>query len=379
MTRKSKVVNEFSGQLPAKELATLLHVGGTLASSLDLPYVLQTAVDSTVRVLGLDTGAIYQLEEGLLCLGATTPPLEPAMSWLLAISERLENHPHLQQALTLIQPVSISDTEHAVLSEAEAAVCRARHLKAILYIPLVLENQALGALIVGTTTTAHRFSEHELDLCRMLAYQITLAVANARLFKSVREFGVELAEAYDETLLGWSLALEMRDQDTQGHTQRVMRLAEALGESMGVEAGELVHLRRGALLHDIGKMSVPDEILKKEGPLSADEQAIMRKHPEYAYQFLKHIKFLTPALDIPYCHHEKWDGSGYPRGLAGEAIPLAARIFAVPDVYDALTSDRTYRKALPQQVSVEYIKGQAGKYFDPQVVKVFLEKVIGSS
>jgi len=184
---------------------------------------------------------------------------------------------------------------------------------------------------------------------------------------------VELAVAYDTTIEGWARALELRDQEAEGHSQRVTELALRLARAMGISEEYLVLFRRGALLHDIGKMGIPDVILLKPDALTEEEWTIMRKHPIYAYDMLSPIAYLRPALDIPYCHHEKWDGTGYPRGLKGDQIPLAARIFAVVDVWDALRSDRPYRAAWPEEEVWEYIREQSGKHFDPQVVEAFLK------
>ena len=178
--------------------------------------------------------------------------------------------------------------------------------------------------------------------------------------------------AYDATIEGWSRAMDLRDEETEGHTQRVTDLTLKLARLMGIRDDQLIHIRRGALLHDMGKLGIPDQILLKPGKLTDDEWVIMRKHPVYAYDMLSSIEYLRPALDIPYCHHEKWDGSGYPRGLKGEEIPLAARIFAVIDAWDALTSDRPYRKAWSREKTLAYIREQTGSHFDPQVVEVFL-------
>jgi putative nucleotidyltransferase with HDIG domain len=182
----------------------------------------------------------------------------------------------------------------------------------------------------------------------------------------------ELTLAYDATIEGWSRALDLRDQETEGHTQRVAEQTLCLARAMNVSEDELIHIRRGALLHDIGKMGIPDDILHKSAVLSDDELVIMHKHPLYAYEMLLPTAFLNQALEIPYCHHEKWDGSGYPRGLKGEEIPLAARIFAVVDVWDALRSDRPYRKRWPEEKILKYIREERGKYFDPRVVDTFL-------
>jgi putative nucleotidyltransferase with HDIG domain len=182
----------------------------------------------------------------------------------------------------------------------------------------------------------------------------------------------DLINAYDSTLEGWARALELRDKETQGHSERVTELTVKLAEAMGIQGDSLVDIRRGALLHDIGKMGTPDAILHKEGPLDEAELRIIRQHPGHAYDMLRHIDYLQAALEIPYCHHEKWDGSGYPRGLKGEEIPLSARLFAVVDVYDALISDRPYRKALAPAEVIDYLKKQSGSHFDPGVLDVFL-------
>lgn len=182
----------------------------------------------------------------------------------------------------------------------------------------------------------------------------------------------ELVLAYDTTLAGWSKALDMRDKKTEGHTLRVTEITLRLARIMGMKEDELVHVRRGALLHDIGKMGIPDSVLLKPGLLNNEEWEIMRKHPVYAYELLSPIAYLRPALDIPYCHHERWDGTGYPRGLKREDIPLAARVFAVVDVWDALRSDRPYRPAWPEEKVREYLRSQAGTLLDPKVVEVFL-------
>jgi len=185
----------------------------------------------------------------------------------------------------------------------------------------------------------------------------------------------DLFVAYEETLKGWARALELRERETAGHSQRVVGLTLQLAQAMGIKGEALTHIQRGALLHDIGKLAIPDHILLKTEPLT-EEWVVMRLHPVYAYDLLSPIEHLYPALDIPYCHHEHWDGSGYPRGLRGEEIPLAARIFAVVDVWDAMTSERPYRPAWSAEYTSAYIREQSGKLFDPQVVDVFLSKIL---
>lgn len=187
-----------------------------------------------------------------------------------------------------------------------------------------------------------------------------------------------LREAYERTIEGWVHALDLRDREIEGHTQRVTELTVRAARALGFSEEELVHIRRGALLHDMGKMAIRDEILQKPGPLSDEEWEEMRKHPIYTYEMLSPISYLQPALDIPYCHHERWDGSGYPRGLKGEEIPLAARLFAIVDVWDALSSDRPYRKSSPREEVIAYLKKEAGRLFDPNLVELFLSFVNGS-
>ena len=182
----------------------------------------------------------------------------------------------------------------------------------------------------------------------------------------------DLLVAYDSTLQGWSKALELREQETAGHSRRVVELTLKIARALGIKDEKLAYIERGALLHDIGKMGIPDNILLKPGPLSDDEWVIMKKHPIYAYTLLSKIDFLKQAIDIPYCHHERWDGSGYPQGLAGENIPLAARIFAVVDIWDALGSDRPYRPAWKKEDIMKYIQDISGKHLDPKIVSVFL-------
>jgi putative two-component system response regulator len=188
---------------------------------------------------------------------------------------------------------------------------------------------------------------------------------------NTEETHAQLLAAYEATIDGWSRALDLRDRETEGHSQRVAQLTVKLAIMADVPQNEIVHIRRGALLHDIGKLAIPDLILLKPAALNEDEWKSMKKHPEYANEMISSIEYLGPALDIPYCHHEKWDGTGYPRGLKGEAIPFAARLFAVVDVWDALTSDRPYRPAWTQQKALEHIQNESGKHFEPLVVDLF--------
>lgn len=206
-----------------------------------------------------------------------------------------------------------------------------------------------------------------------MAGQAAIAIDNAQLFTNLQRSNYQLGIAYDTTLEGWGKALELRDQETEGHTLRVTKLTLKLAMALGINDQDLMNIRRGALLHDIGKMGIPDAILHKPGPLNAEEKKIMQQHPQYAYDLLSPIEYLRAALEIPYSHHEHWDGSGYPCGLKGNEIPLSARIFAVIDVWDALRSHRPYRAAWPDEKVLAYIKEQTGKQFDPAIAETFLQ------
>lgn len=242
-------------------------------------------------------------------------------------------------------------------------------------IPLITKGKVLGAMSTFKRSVFVADSEW-LDYLESMAGQAAIAIDSISLFERLQSANDQLVLGYDATIEGWSRALDLRDKETEGHTQRVATLTITLARQMGVSNEQLVHVHRGALLHDIGKMGVPDSVLLKPGKLTDEEWGLMKKHPQYAYDMLSPIKYLEEALDIPFCHHERWDGTGYPNELKGDRIPFAARIFAVADVYDALTSDRTYRKAWPKAKALEYIKEQAGAQFDPGVVKVFLEQGI---
>ncbi len=238
-------------------------------------------------------------------------------------------------------------------------------------LPMIAKGEIKGVLEVFHRTPFQPDTEWQSFL-ETLAGQAATAVESATLFEDLQRANDQLTLAYDATIEGWSRAMDLRDRETEGHSQRVAAMTLRLARSVGLPDQTLVHVRRGALLHDIGKMGVPDEILQKIGPLTAEEWTVMKRHPVLAYEMLAHIRYLEPALEIPYCHHEKWDGTGYPRGLQADRIPLAARVFAVVDVYDALTSDRPYRPAWTPEQAREYLSAQSGTHFDPVVVKAFL-------
>lgn len=268
--------------------------------------------------------------------------------------------------------LQISDLRQTVPPSSQTYLTEKENFVAYIGLPLIAKKQIKGVLEVFHRAPLE-MNEEQITYLKAFAEQAAIAIDNAQLFENLQQTNTELTLAYDATIEGWSYALDLRDKETEGHTLRVTEITTRLCERFGLNEDEIRCARWGALLHDIGKMGIPDAILQKPGKLSDEEWVMMKKHPVFARNMLERINYLKSAIDIPYCHHEKWDGSGYPRGLKGEEIPLAARIFAIADVWDALTSDRPYRPAWSKKDTLEYIKSIAGSHLDAQVVKVFLE------
>lgn len=362
-------VNEHA-TVRQSQLGALMGVGRVINSSRGLRRVLEEVMDTLI--------ALMRAERGFLMLrdshdGILKPEISRGIDHL-NLDEEI-----IKVSQTIVRKVS-STGESVLTTNAQAdprfenqISVAAYQLRSILCAPLKIRNEMIGVIYVDNRAHTGIFRESDLELINAFADQAAVAIDNARLFDDLQASNRELEKAYQATLEGWVRALDMRDKETEGHTQRVTKLTERLAKSMGVDGDELLHIRRGALLHDIGKMAIPDGILLKPGKLTVDERLLIQKHPVYAYEMLNPIDFLLPAIDIPYCHHEKWDGTGYPRGLSGEDIPFSARIFPVIDVWDALISDRPYRKGLPQDEVRHYIQADSGKHFDPRVVNAFLE------
>ncbi|MBK9926790.1 MAG: GAF domain-containing protein [Anaerolineales bacterium] len=360
-----------SDQLKNREtqLGALMGIGRAINSSLGLKRVLEEVMDTLIGLM--------RAERGFLMLR------EPSGELRVRIARGID-HVNLDEEAfkvsgTIVEKVAASG--EAILTtnaqedprfENQMSVA-AYQLRSILCAPLKIKNELIGVIYVDNRARSGIFQERELGLIRAFSDQAAVAIDNAQLFDDLQEKNRELEDAYQATLEGWVSALDMRDKETEGHTQRVRILTERLAKFMGVNDDDLIHIRRGALLHDIGKMAIPDGILLKPGPLTDAERDLIKQHPVYAYNMLKRIDFLLPAIDIPHYHHERWDGSGYPEGLKGEEIPFAARIFPVVDVWDALASERPYLKGLPPEEVRERIKAGAGKHFDPQVVEAFLQ------
>src|SRR5579859_189602 len=278
---------------------------------------------------------------------------------------------HAGQAVLERRLVSVPDLRAAARSFAGWEALADEGFQSYLAMPLMAKGSVLGVLEVFLRRQ-RQMDQEWLEFLETLAGQAAIAINNSALFEDLQRSNSDLAAAYDATIEGWSHALDLRDHETEGHTQRVTETTLRLAQLMGLGQADMLHIRRGALLHDIGKMGIPDNILLKPGPLNEAEWAIMRRHPTYAYEMLSPIDYLRPSLDIPHYHHEKWDGSGYPYHLAHDRIPLTARIFSIVDVWDALRSDRPYRSGWPVAKVQAYLLAEAGKHFDPEIVKAFM-------
>lgn len=368
ITERKRAEEKVQRQL--SQLAALREIDVAIASSLDLNLTLNVILDRVARLLGIDATDVLLVDPNTQALeyaagfGFHSPLDNQKVS--LRLGEGMAGKVALER-----RPLIVPDLSEYRDPFTRKPLAKMEGFAAYFGVPLIAKGN-----VIGVVEAFHRTplipDQDWLSFLNALAGQAAIAIDNASLFNSLQRSNAELTQSYDTTLEGWSAALDLRDKETEGHTQRVTDMAVQLSQAMGLSPEEMVHVRRGALLHDIGKMGIPDHILLKPDKLTDEEWETMRKHPTYAYDLLRPIAYLRFALDIPYCHHEKWDGSGYPRGLKGSQIPLAARIFAVVDVYDALTSDRPYRDGWPKAKVLEHIRSQSGTYFDPHVVEVFL-------
>lgn len=355
-------------ELRLQRLAALHEIDMAITSSKDIRFTMELFLAQVTTQLNVDAADVFLLDSaGELQYVAGRGFRFPAVQKTIlrpgrGLSERVVHERrlvHIRDLKHLDDPFDgpIMDTEPDFVTYYG--------------VPLISGEQVRGVVELFHRSPLEPDAEW-INFLEALATQAVIAVNNADLIECLKCSNQDLVNAYDSTIEGWARALELRDRQTGGHTQRVTRLTMDLAKRMQIPEADLEHLRRGVLLHDIGKMAIPDEILLKPGPLSDEEWKVMRRHPIFAYELLSTIPFLARAIDIPYCHHERWNGSGYPRGLKGEEIPLAARIFAVVDVWDALSSDRPYRSAWSILDVEGYIRDQASVQFDPQVVDAFL-------
>ena len=359
-----------------QRIAALRAIDMAISASLDLRHTLDVFLEQTLEQLQADAADV-------LIYSPHTLRLEFAVGRGFQTSAmrytRLQiGAGHAGKAALERRPVHIENLQANPGSFQDTPILNSEKFTGYFAVPLIAKGQVKGVLEMFTRREFQNDYEWQ-DFLETLAGQAAIAIDNAQMFENLQRSNLELTLAYDATIEGWSRALDLRDHETEGHTQRVTALTLELAREMGLSEIELVSLRRGALLHDIGKVGIPDNILHKPGALNVEEREVMCLHTQYAYQMLAPIQFLRSAMDIPYCHHEKWDGTGYPRGIKGEGIPLAARIFAIVDVWDALRSERPYKKAWSEEAACRELAKMAGTHFDPEIVEAFLRLLAPSS
>jgi HD-GYP domain-containing protein (c-di-GMP phosphodiesterase class II) len=365
-----------SSQQRLEQVQALRNIDVAIASSLDLKLTLNVVLEQVIGQLRVDAAAILLLNPHTRLLqygagrGFRTKGIERTK---LRIGEGHAGRVALERASVIIPDVSAVMTDEVF---ARKKLLAPEEIVFYAATPLIAKGNVGGVIEVYHRTPLE--PDHEWrEFLETLAGQASIAIDNSILFADLQRSNVDLSMAYDATIEGWAMALDLRDKETEGHSRRVTEMAEQTARAMDFRGADLVHVRRGALLHDLGKLGVPDGILLKPGPLTEEEWVIMRRHPQLAFDLLSPIAYLRPALDIPYGHHEKLDGTGYPRGLKGEQIPLAARIFAMVDVWDALRSDRPYRASLPPEKCRSIIEADTGRHFDPRVTEAFFKVIEG--
>lgn len=350
-------------------LTALIQIDAALNSHLGSTEILGQLLSQVRSKLGVDAAAVLEFDRSRTRLrwqngsGFTSTRMQATV---LKLGEGLAGRAALQR-----EPVFVHEQPQLSTQYVRWPLVEDEGFEFYAAMPLMANGELEGVLELFHRSPLHP-DEDWREFLTALAGQAALVFNSARLLADLEQSNLELRSAYDTTIEGWSRALDLRDHETEGHSRRVTQLTVELARRMGAPEDRLVHVRRGALLHDIGKMGVPDSILQKPGPLTDEERRQMEQHTVHAFNMLKPIEFLQPALKIPYSHHENWDGSGYPQGLNGTDIPLAARVFSVIDVYDALTNDRPYRTAWSSEEALAHIREQSGRKFDPAVVAEFL-------
>jgi PAS domain S-box-containing protein/putative nucleotidyltransferase with HDIG domain len=374
ITESQKARDRIEKQL--ERLSTLRTIDKAITASLDINHTLDVFIEQVMIRLGVDAAQVLLMNpytkylEHAAGSGFTTDTVKGLR---FRLGDGYAGQAALSHENIIVPEIDLSHEMVSVVPGFKALL-EANGFRAYFAVPLIAKGAAVGCLELFHRSPLNPDREW-LTFLEALAGQAAIAIDNARMFNEIRNARDEIVLAYDSTIEGWANALDLRDSETEGHSQRVAEMTVRIAREMGMTEEELVHVRRGSLLHDIGKMSIHDSVLFKEGPLTDEERERMHHHPENAFNLLYPIKYLRPALDIPYCHHERWDGTGYPRGLKGEQIPLSARIFTIVDTWDALLTSRRYREAWSPEKVRDHIQSLAGTHFDPRIVDVFLKMV----
>lgn len=368
ITERKHAEEQIQHQLD--NLAALHAIDSAITSSVDLTATLQVVLEQITTRLKIDAADVLLFDEHTLMLEYAAGRgfrSASSRSKSLRIGSSYAGSVAIERKMLYIPNILEDDNAPRIAK----TLWLEEGLVTYFGVPLIIKGELKGILELFHRSQLEPDKEW-LGFLDTLATQTAIAIDNTILFNDLHRTNLELELAYETTLEGWASALELRDYETKGHSTRVVSMTMQMSERLGISGEELVSLRRGALLHDIGKMGVPDSILLKPGPLTASEWELMKRHPLHGYEMLKSITFLKPSLEIVLSHHERWDGAGYPNGTKGKDIPLPARIFAIVDVWDSLTSDRPYRKAWSREKTLAYIQEQSGTHFDPGMVEAFL-------
>ncbi|MBE9525158.1 MAG: GAF domain-containing protein, partial [Chloroflexi bacterium] len=356
-------------KLALNRLEALHDIDRIITSSVDLSFIIKQIMQVVVSQLEIDAASVLIYDKNNLRF---TPISSVGFKNVLPNQHQLFGN-GLASKVALERKILRIESQDDIKNQfgSDSEFTRAGYCT-YLGIPLIAKGEIKGVLELSHRSPLQVDNEWDGFLLT-LADQLAIAIDNSQMFENLQRSNMELTLSYDATIEGWAKTLELRDQETQGHSERVTSMVVKLARELGLSEEELIHIRRGALLHDVGKMGIPDSILQKPGKLTETEMEVMREHAVLAYNVLSNSVFLEKALDIPYSHHEKWDGTGYPNKLKAEEIPLAARMFAIIDVYDALRSDRPYRDAWKKGKTIKHIKQQSGSHFDPRIVEAFLK------
>ncbi|MFZ5912086.1 MAG: HD domain-containing phosphohydrolase [Chloroflexota bacterium] len=370
ITKYKKSESKLQKQL--EQLSALRAIDQAIAASMDLKLTLSILLTQVIQHLQIDAASVLLWDSKTQALEYTTGigfHTDALTGSQVKLGQGYAGIAALEQRVIYIENLSSRQTDilRSPSFYEEGFI-------SYYCVPLIAKGQVQGVLEIFKRSPIYPTADW-IAFLETLGGQAAIAIDNAVLFNNLQRSNAELMLAYNATIEGWSRALDMRDHETEGHTQRVTELALQLAGRIGMKNGELIHIRRGSILHDIGKMGIPDHILHKPGPLTDEEWAIMRRHPMYAKSLLAPIDYLAPAMEIPCYHHERWDGSGYPSGWRAREIPVSARLFAIVDVFDALTSDRPYRPAWSKADALDYIQQQAGKLFDPEFTDIFVQMI----
>jgi HD-GYP domain-containing protein (c-di-GMP phosphodiesterase class II) len=353
-------------------LQALVEIGQAFNSSVSIRPLLSTVLDTIIQISGAERSFLMlENEDGQLSVRVGRNWEQENLSPDDSLISRSIVGRVVEEGESILTSNALADPRF----RDEDSIANYK-LRSILCVPIKIKQRVIGVIYADNHAQAGLFTEEDGAFLTAFANQAALAIEKAVIFDQYQTSNHATAQAYDATILAWAKAMEERDYETPGHSERVISLLMRLAKAMGVDEENLMHYRRGAILHDVGKLAIPEAIMLKPGALSEGEWELVRLHPETAYQWLNHVIILHPCLDIVRHHHERWDGAGYPKGLAGEKIPLSARLFSVVDVWDSLLHTRPYKKAWTKKDTMDYLRSQVNVSFDGQIVDVFLEKVI---